>query len=66
MHSHSTRQNNLYCSLNPKTKWGLSMFYYNSVLMWNKLPESIKSVSSYNCFKKHLKSFLLSKQSAEA
>jgi len=42
------------------------MFYHNSVFMGNKLPESIKSVSSYNCFKKQLKSVLLNKQSAEA
>jgi len=67
MHNHCTRQkSNIYCNFSPKSKYGISTFYYNSVLLWNKLPIELKNSSSYICFKTNLKKFMLQLQATNS
>jgi len=46
------------------TNHGRTSFYYNSVLLWNNLPNSIKNSPSFHSFKKNLRTHLLQVQAA--
>lgn len=57
----SRRKYDLCYTFYPKKETGKRAFHYRSIYLWNELPNEIKSVESYNVFKKRVKSWLLRK-----
>ena len=53
----SRRPLNLFVPIINQTTYGLRSFRYQGTILWNSLPEEIKTTSNLNCFKKLLKSW---------
>ena len=66
-HSYNTRGNDYNFRIPSISGCDTKIFYNNSVLDWNNLPENIKSISNKETFKTAVKSYLLTAgQSEEA
>ena len=62
-HVHFTRTaNDLHCNFIPGRSYGYATFHYNSIRMWNKLPNYLKQERSYNVFRSKLKLYFLNLQ----
>ena len=62
IHSYGTRFRETGCFSVPKVKgFGKKSFEYNGCVLWNELPDDIRSLQRYPNFKEAVKKFLLSK-----
>ena len=62
MNSKSDLGNDFNVNFKLKGRNGYFTFHYESIKLWNKLPDELKKLNSLNKFKLELKKYLLSKQ----
>ena len=60
-HSHRTRNSNMAYLIPNVHSQGKCSFQYNGILLWNKLPQKIKSIKVKNMFKSECKLMLMDK-----
>lgn len=63
IHDHGTRlSDNFRSVIKPKTEFVNRSFQYRGIVLWNALPDHLKSEQSYAIFKNKLKVFMLQKK----
>jgi len=61
----SSRQENDFVVPAMKTEFGKSAFFYRSILLWNKLPNSLKLLENFVLFDVELRKYLLKNRQSD-